>query len=134
MPEIVFSRGSTRGGHGAQAIFILELDELTSPATSVEDLIGSPDEFVLAQNYPNPFNPETSIVYNLPVAGNVVINIYNIVGQRVRTLVNAFQAASAHSVKWDAKNDQGIDAPTGMYIYRITSGEFKSSKRMLLLR
>ena len=135
VPEIVFSRGSTRGGADAQAIFILELNEIFSNPTSVEDLIGNnPDQFVLAQNYPNPFNPETSIVYNLPRAGNVSIQIYNIVGQRVRTLVNTFQTSGAHTIKWDAKNDQGIGVPTGMYIYRIATGEFTSTKRMLLLR
>ena len=135
VPEVVFTRGSTRGGHDAPAIFILELDEIFSPPTSVEDLFASqPDKFALAQNYPNPFNPETLIAYNLPKTGNVVINIYNLVGQKVRTLVHTFQTVGVHTVKWDAKNDQGIEVPTGMYIYRIVSGEFTGTKRMLLLR
>jgi len=106
-----------------------------TPPTSVEgDIVGVPDEFALFQNYPNPFNPETKIVYHVAEAGHVSIGIYNIVGQKVRTLVSTEQQANSYTVQWDGKNDSGLQVPTGMYFYRLRATGFTQSKRMLLLR
>jgi len=86
-------------------------------------------EFSLEQNYPNPFNPTTSISYAIKSASNVKLNIYNMLGQEVATLVNRHQLAGKYSVIFDAKN-----LSSGTYIYKIVTDEFVSVKKLLLLK
>lgn len=88
-----------------------------------------PAVFTLEQNYPNPFNPSTVISYNLPVGGNVLLKVYNLLGQEVGTLVNQNQSAGHYSVRFDSKG-----LPTGIYLYRLSSGSFVQAKRMILLK
>ncbi len=88
-----------------------------------------PSEFILYQNYPNPFNLTTQINYNLPNALNVTIDIYNIIGRHITTLVNGRQAAGLHSVTWNAE-----DVASGVYLYTIKAGEFTDSKKMTLMK
>ena len=83
----------------------------------------------LEQNYPNPFNPETVITYHLSMDSDVNLSIYNILGQKVATLVDQKQAAGEHIVKWAAKGFSG-----GIYIYKVRAGSFEHSRKMLLLR
>jgi hypothetical protein len=83
----------------------------------------------LSQNYPNPFNASTRIAYELPVAADVTISVYDMVGRKVATLVAAHQLAGAHSVIWDAGNK-----PSGVYFYRIQAGGFVETKRCVLLK
>lgn len=90
--------------------------------------------FKLERNFPNPFNPETVLKFNLPEASRVSLNVYNILGQVVRTLVDEELPAGAHSVVWDGKNGQGSDVASGVYFYRIKAGDFESTMRMTLLR
>jgi hypothetical protein len=90
--------------------------------------------FKLERNFPNPFNPETIIKFNLPEASRVSLNIYNVLGQVVRTLVNEELPAGLHSVVWDGKNEQASDVASGVYFYRIKAGDFESTMRMTLLR
>jgi hypothetical protein len=85
--------------------------------------------FALNQNYPNPFNPSTVITYNLPAGGNVLLKVYNLLGQEVRTLVNQVQPPGYYSVRFDS---QGL--PTGVYLYRLSSGSYVQTKRMILLK
>ncbi len=73
-------------------------------------------------------------MYHVAEAGHVSIGIYNIVGQKVRTLVSTEQQANSYTVQWDGKNDSGLQVPTGMYFYRLRATGFTQSKRMLLLR
>lgn len=93
-----------------------------------------PETFALGQNYPNPFNPTTTIQYDIAKATDVKIVIYNILGQPVRTLVNARQEAARYNAIWDGKNDQGATVATGTYIYQIKAGEFSATKKMNLLK
>ncbi|RKY86512.1 hypothetical protein DRQ11_08325, partial [candidate division KSB1 bacterium] len=87
------------------------------------------------QNYPNPFNPITRISYDLPKSSRITIEIYNILGQKVRTLVdNCFQPKGTHEISWNALDDRGQMAASGVYIYTIKANDFISSKKMLLLR
>ncbi|UCE19469.1 MAG: right-handed parallel beta-helix repeat-containing protein [Gemmatimonadota bacterium] len=88
-----------------------------------------PTEFHLSQNYPNPFNPVTTIEYALPEAANVRIEIYNIMGQVVAVLIHSNQTAGFHSIQWNASG-----VTSGVYFYRLDTGEFQSIKRMLLLK
>jgi hypothetical protein len=90
--------------------------------------------FKLERNFPNPFNPETMIKFNLAKASKVSLNIYNVLGQVVRTLVNEELPAGIHSIVWDGKNAQGSDVSSGVYFYRIKAGDFESTMRMTLLR
>ncbi len=104
--------------------------------TSVEDeeLAGIPEEFALHQNYPNPFNPETTIRYQLPESANVLLKIYNLQGQLVRTLVNENKEAGFHEIVWDARDKTDQSMPSGVYLYRIQAGDFTEFKKLMLLQ
>ena len=93
-----------------------------------------PTEFTLGQNYPNPFNPSTQIRYALPERSKVTITIYNMLGGKVRTLVNDYQEAGYRSAFWNATNDRGTLVSAGMYIYTIQAGNFYQAKKMILLK
>ncbi len=92
-----------------------------------DDLI--PREFSLTQNYPNPFNPTTTINYSLPTNQNVKLEVYDILGKRVTTLINEMKSAGYHSVNFNASN-----LSSGIYIYRIQAGNFINTKKMLIMR
>jgi hypothetical protein len=93
-----------------------------------------PKQFSLSQNYPNPFNPQTVIKYALPQDCEVEITIYNILGQKVQTLVNEHQQAGYKRIEWDSKNERGEEVASGIYFYRIKAGEFVNSRKMVLLK
>lgn len=97
-------------------------------------LVSAPETFELSQNYPNPFNPETKIRFQLPNAGEVVLKIYDVLGREVRTLVDARKEAGFHELVWDARDNFGQRVSSGVYYYQILSGEFRQTKRMLLLK
>jgi len=99
---------------------------------AVDDNKVIPTKFEVGQNYPNPFNPTTNIRYELPKVADVKVVIYNILGQPVRTLVNAKQEAGVYTITWDGKNDLGMPVSSGTYIYRVTAGEFSATKKMNL--
>jgi FlaG/FlaF family flagellin (archaellin) len=102
----------------------------TSPATpKTGDAELLPTEFSLDQNYPNPFNPKTQIKFALPVAVNVKLEVYNVIGQRVATLVNEHRAAGYHTVTWDASY-----LASGVYFYRLQADQFVDKKKMLLMK
>ena len=95
-----------------------------------------PEVYALENNFPNPFNPETTIKYQLPDANEVTLEVFNMLGQVVRTMVDReFQNAGRYSYQWDATNDSGQPLSSGIYFYRVTAGgEFQSHKKMLLLK
>jgi hypothetical protein len=93
-----------------------------------------PYKFELSQNYPNPFNPNTTIKFEIPQAGRVRLDIFNILGQRVTRLVDEYQSAGPHSVIWDGTNSSGRQVSTGIYFTRLSSGDKTEIKKMLLLR
>jgi len=88
----------------------------------------------LTQNYPNPFNPSTVIEFGLPNPGNVVLEIYNALGQRVRSLSDGYFEAGYHSIIWDGRSDNGAEVGSGIYYYRLISGDYRISKKMLLVK
>ena len=88
----------------------------------------------LDANYPNPFNAETQIAYTVPVAGLVELAVYNVLGQRERTLVQEEQAAGRHQVVWDGRNDMGTQVASGVYFYRFTSAQGVQVRQLLLLK
>jgi len=93
-----------------------------------------PVVFHLYQNYPNPFNPHTVIHYSIPQTGEVTLVIYNTLGQKVRTLVHSEQKTGHYEILWDGKDDQGMPVTSGIYVYRLKSGEKVASRKMILVR
>ena len=93
-----------------------------------------PDGFVMHQNYPNPFNPTTTISYDLPEQAQVTLGIYDLLGKKIKTLVNQSQNAGNKTAVWDGTDDLGRQVSAGVYLYRIQAGEFTHTRKMLLLK
>lgn len=108
-------------------IYLFELDNI--PVSLEQELEDSPSSFSLNQNYPNPFNPSTNISFTIPQATNVEISVYNMLGQKVSTLVNSRYLQGKHTISFDASN-----LASGIYLYRIKSNDFISTKRMTLIK
>jgi len=93
-----------------------------------------PGAFSLSQNYPNPFNPETVIKYNLPEDCHVELALYNILGQKIKTLVNEYQSAGFKMVRWDGRDKEGNEVASGVYFYKIKAGRYVNVKKMAVLK
>lgn len=98
-------------------------------ATSIDGTEEVPNNFTLDQNYPNPFNPSTNISYTLPANAEVTLEVFNVAGQRVATLVDAFQSTGTYNVTFDASN-----LASGLYTYRLTTGNSVQVKKMMLIK
>lgn len=105
---------------------VTDVDDADSPAL--------PDRVDLAQNYPNPFNGETVIDLSLPARTDVTLELYNILGQRVRTLVDEPLGAGEHRLTWDGAYESGRQAPSGIYFYRLQAGEVTLVRKMILIK
>jgi len=101
---------------------------------AVDPVVLIPEVFALHQNYPNPFNPTTQIRYDLPEDALVSINIYDLMGRSIKSLVNSNQSAGYRSIQWDATNNQGQPVSAGLYLYTIQAGKFRQTKKMILLK
>jgi len=93
-----------------------------------------PSEFSISSPYPNPFNPITNIDYNLPEDSVVDLTIFDVMGRRVKTLIKNHRAAGYSSIQWDATNDLGESVSAGLYFYTIEAGNFRQTKKMLLMK
>jgi hypothetical protein len=93
-----------------------------------------PTSFTLAQNYPNPFNPETRIEFSLPQAADVRVEVFNMLGQSVKVLVDEHLSAGTKEISWDGTNEEGKNVASGMYLYRVSTDRFSDTKKMVLLR
>lgn len=93
-----------------------------------------PSNFDIEQNFPNPFNATTTLRYHLPQASQVILKIYNLLGQQVRTLVDKAQAAGYHTVQWNGRDDMGSVMVSGVYCYVIQASEFNAVRKMVMLR
>lgn len=103
-----------------------------APAAIEPDLL--PTAFDLAQNYPNPFNPTTEIAFAIPNPADVKLEIYNVLGQKVRTLVNERKTTGRYQMIWDGRNNSGVIVASGVYFYRLSAGTFVKSRKMILLK
>jgi hypothetical protein len=112
------------------------LSKTISGTTAIGDEPGDllPSEFALYQNYPNPFNPSTMIGFQLPVAGEIRLAIYNMNGQLVRTLANGKYAAGNHTLLWDGTDGSGARVASGVYLYVIRAGGFVAQKKLVLMQ
>ncbi len=108
---------------------------LTETKIGNKDIAGAiPEKYKLHQNFPNPFNPSTTIKYSLSRWSKVKVIIYNVKGEKVRTLVDSYQNTGEYSTIWDAKNNQNIPVSSGIYFYRLTSDDVSLQKKMILMR
>ena len=125
------------GGAGGGSILgdLWALNELAQPQPTAvgETESALPSAFVLHQNYPNPFNPMTAIAYELPATAAATLAIYDILGQKVRTLVRQVQVAGSHTAVWDGMDDWGKSVGAGVYVYRLRVEETTLSRKRLLL-
>jgi len=104
------------------------------PPVGIDDLLGLPTTYDISSNYPNPFNPTTTIKYQLPQTSDVGLVIFNILGQKVRTLVNGRVEAGYHTAVWDGRNESGARAASGIYIYRFQADNFLKIQKMILMK
>ena len=102
-------------------------------ATSFSDLV-LPAHPGLDQNYPNPFNPSTAIPFVLPQDQQVRIEIYNVLGQRIRTLMSGPMAPGFHTLLWNGRDDAGRDAAAGLYLTLLETGDFRQARKMMLVK
>ena len=120
--------------------YCIDSDTLTFEIPIVVQVVSAepehfiPEVFTLHQNHPNPFNPVTTLCYDLPEDARVNITIYDMMGRVVKTMVNAQQNAGYKSVRWNATNDNGAPVSAGLYLYTIQAGEFRKTKKMILLK
>jgi len=104
-------------------------------ATGIEEIAEElPDSYTLKQNYPNPFNPTTKIEYSLPKSGNVKIVIYDILGKKIKTLVDQIEQKGSYSIIWNGEDDLGNKAASGIYFYRMEAGGYTAVKKLNLLK
>ena len=115
----------------------VQLNEGLIPAVTEQtelSLAVIPEVYALSQNYPNPFNPETVIHYDLPFPSHVKLSVYNIMGQKVATLVDGERSAGSHSIVWDGKNNKGESLASGVYLYRMETEGFVQTRKLVLMR
>jgi len=103
--------------------------QLTSPITAY-----NPNTFRLNQNYPNPFNPTTNLSYELSADSYVTISVYDLLGNMVKNLVSEYQNSGFKSIQWNATNNQGQPVSAGVYLYSIEAGDYRQTKKMILLK
>lgn len=120
------------GGYQIMPRFKGDIPAATGVGMDQNDLL--PKTFALHQNYPNPFNPVTTIKYDLPKDCHVSIQVFNILGQKVKTLVDSYQEAGFKAIYWNGLNDAGNHVATGTYIYMIKAADFKKTKRMTMIK
>ena len=118
------------GANDTLYIFFYQYNVSVEPHRDVP----APDRYLLVQNYPNPFNPETTIGYQIPEGSQVRLQIYNVLGQHIRTLVDARQEAGSYTVVWDGMDSSSMPASSGVYFYRFQAGEYSLTKSMLLIK
>jgi hypothetical protein len=120
-------------GYNEKAL-IDNLDTLTSLPGERPKII--PTAFRLEQNFPNPFNPSTRIDYEIKVSQpvHVDLTIYNVLGKKIRTLVSEQQKSGFHEITWDGRDQFNQSAPNGIYLYTLTTGERRETKRMMLVK
>jgi hypothetical protein len=100
----------------------------------IESQTKLPTQFALAQNYPNPFNAHTLINYALPTSGRVTLEVFNILGQRIVTLIDSYQEAGYKSIVWNGNDAQGYQVSSGVYFYRLAAPDKSLTKQMLMLK
>lgn len=111
-----------------------EIDPFKSLTAIGDEPVIKPVTYSLSQNYPNPFNPSTTLKYAVPNAGKVTLEIYNVLGQKIRTLLQNEVTAGTHLSVWNGLDDTGKQVSTGVYFYKLTTKNFTDTKKMILMK
>jgi hypothetical protein len=119
---------------GKVSAYIAEWTKHSTDVGDDDDEWSIPPDFRLKQNYPNPFNPTTTIEYSLPERGHVKIEIFNLLGQKVRTLIDEPKTAGNYEVIWDGKDDNGSEVASGVYLCKLQVRDKSQTKKMLLIK
>lgn len=127
-PDVIASALFADSGRGAVFIYGMIPTNVTGEKSN------RPARFELAQNYPNPFNPATTIRFYLPEREKIVLDIFNVAGQRVARLLEGEESAGQHTLAWDGRDSKGRTLPSGVYFYRLRGENFSDTKKMLLLK
>ena len=132
------SYGSSIQGHGENiggTMMYAAIKIKFVPSGASVDPTVTPSVATLRQNYPNPFNPTTNIAYSLQVPGNVTLEVYNIKGQKVKTLVDEYQSSGNHTITWNGNNDSNQSVASGIYFYKMKiDGKLSGTKKMILMK
>ncbi|RME00450.1 MAG: T9SS C-terminal target domain-containing protein [Calditrichaeota bacterium] len=126
--EYLLSASDFNGNESDKAQLSLNITALNQSDLNV------PKQFALYQNEPNPFNPETSIGFDLPAASVVTIEVYNILGEKVVTLVNRHFPAGHHKIRWNSRDGRNNPVPGGIYFYQLHTPQYTASRKMILIR
>jgi hypothetical protein len=133
-------RGLAAGGYDYR-LKMLDRDGSFEYSAIISAAVGLPETFALLQNFPNPFNPATEIQYHIAAvpgqasgSARTVLKIYNLLGEEIRTLVDREEAPGYYSVTWDGKDQSGRTASSGIYIYRLQSGNFVETRKMVFVQ
>jgi hypothetical protein len=134
--------GETAGMDTAWVVFytndpaapVINVEVNVDVITGIGDVNTVPTSYAVSQNYPNPFNPSTTIKYQLPQTSDVQLQIFNVLGQKVRTLLNSKVEAGYHEAIWDGRNDLGHQVASGIYIYKFQAGNFQKTLKLMLLK
>ncbi|MCP4633299.1 MAG: T9SS type A sorting domain-containing protein [candidate division Zixibacteria bacterium] len=116
---------------------LLAWDPNADAATDVDDELSDtnlPGKYSLSQNYPNPFNPSTIISYSIPKQSDVTISIINLLGQKVKTIINENQETGEYEINWDGTDQSGKAVASGIYFYQINTGDYTASKKMIMIK
>ena len=132
--EIIGNRIYVIEWGGGRGLWEIVLPQATTETAVAEAEGVVPAEFALAQNFPNPFNASTTIAFQLAFASQVELAVYNISGQRVRTLISGSLPAGHHRLQWDGRNDRGEPAASGAYLYQLSAGDFVATRQLMLLK
>jgi len=116
------------------AVFDDGISEIVSVELNDNDEDDLPLITTLAGNYPNPFNPETTIKLAVHEAGQVTLDIYNVRGQKIRSLINGHLDAGNHDIVWNGIDDKGNSVGSGVYFYNMKFGKYSSTKKMILMK
>ena len=128
-------RLETYGAGGTITLFAVPVHMLTcNELLILKPQAAIPWQFELRQNYPNPFNASTLIEFTLPTAAHTNLEVFNIMGQRVATLIDEFTEAGPYSILWNGRNDRGSAVASGMYLYRLRTGTHLESRKMVLMK
>ncbi|MFQ5602664.1 MAG: T9SS type A sorting domain-containing protein [bacterium] len=112
----------------------VDLGGLLTDVDESPGVVGAPERFQLAQNYPNPFNPSTVINYTVPQAATIQLHVYNLLGQRIRSLFDGHRLAGEYKVQWDGRNERGEQVAAGIYFLRMETDKLTISRKMLLVK
>lgn len=114
-------------------IIVSALNDMeTAVGTANEEPL--PSDWNLSAAYPNPFNPSTTLEYTIPEAADVLINVYNVGGERVTTLVEGYQQTGQYSIQWDGKAESGNTVSNGMYFIKMMAGDFQQTRQVMFLK